>query len=135
VTQVISGDFVGAAPAFVEGVPLPTVADMRNWLTVESSLPEVDATLQMVLDVSTERVLSRCVSFVVYVDEVTPPAPTTLVPRVIAQAIVLQCARWYRRRNSISGFEGYADIGLFRLSSLDPDIEQMVERWLGHDFY
>lgn len=133
--MAISGDFFGAAPAAVAGVVLPTIDDLKVWLSIVSSAEEVDPTLQMVLDAATERVLSRCVTFVdVPSDPLVDPTPTDLVPAVVAQAILLQASRWYRRRNSVSGFEGYADIGLFRLSSMDPDIEQMVERWLGHDF-
>jgi len=126
---VISGDFAGATPALVEGVQRPTVNALKLWLSIESTSSEVTPLLQDAVAVATERVLSRCVPFV---DDVGNP--TDLVPQVIYQAILMQSARWYRRRNSVSGVEGYADIGLFRLSSLDPDIEQLVERWLGHDF-
>ena len=55
-------------------------------------------------------------------------------PYVIDQATVMQAARLYRRKFSITGYEGFGDVGIARIPVLDPDIEQLVMRYLRYDF-
>lgn len=133
--MTITGDFAGCAPALVEGVERPTSAELRRWLAIESTSQDVQDLLDDAMVVATERILSRCVPFVEpAVDPLVPPVTTELVPSVVGQAILMYAARIFRRRNSASGFEGFADVGFARVGSIDPDIEALLERWLGHDF-
>lgn len=55
-------------------------------------------------------------------------------PVVIDQATTMQAARLYRRKFSVTGYEGFGDLGIARIPVLDPDIEQLVSRYLRYDF-
>jgi hypothetical protein len=55
--------------------------------------------------------------------------PPEVIPGPVAQAMLMRAAAMYRRRNSINGFEGFADLGAVAIRSSDPDIERLVDPW------
>jgi Phage gp6-like head-tail connector protein len=103
-------------------VPLPTVDDMKSYLSITSDKDQADLT--DALDDATERICARTG----FVSETGDPTVGP-VPRGVRRAVLLQCARWFRRRNSVSGFEGFGDQGIVAVRALDPDIEDAIERW------
>lgn len=44
------------------------------------------------------------------------------------QAVLLQCSRLWRRRMSLDGVAAFNDFGPIRISSLDPDVQMLLER-------
>ena len=49
-----------------------------------------------------------------------------IVPHAIRLAILMQTARWFRRRLSPEGVAGFGEFGAVRVSQLDPDIMDAV---------
>lgn len=45
-----------------------------------------------------------------------------IVPYTVRMAVLLQAARWFRRRLSPEGVAGFGEFGAVRVSRLDPDI-------------
>lgn len=43
-------------------------------------------------------------------------------------AITMQCARLWRRRDTPEGVLAFGDLGAVRVSRLDPDVEEMLDR-------
>lgn len=49
----------------------------------------------------------------------------------VQQAVLMQANRYYRRRSSATGVEGFGPEGFsVRVSSIDPDIKQLLQRSL-----
>jgi hypothetical protein len=68
--------------------------------------------------------------------QVTAKWGWTSVPEVVEQAVLIQAARFFVRRNSPYGIAGSPDTGseLRLLAALDPDVQAMlstVKRWWG----
>ena len=100
-----------------------TIDDVRDSLGAQpGSGPLINEVLQQALDAAVERVVSRCM-----------PLPDPW-PDVVDQAVTMQAARLYRRRFSVGGFEGFGDLGIARVPTLDPDVEDMLTRWRSYDF-
>lgn len=102
---------------------LPTEDDVRTFLGNAVSGGPIDMELiATALAAATARVTERCMPF------------TGDLPETVVQAIVMQSARLYRRRFSMSGYEGFGEVGIARVTALDPDIEDMLIRYLRYDF-
>lgn len=101
--------------------------DVKNYLGAQpSSAPVNDGVLQNALDAAIDRVTTRCMpQFVVLPDE---------WPEEVNQAVTMLAARLYRRRYSVGGFEGFGDLGIARVPALDPDIEDLLTRYVRYDF-
>jgi hypothetical protein len=87
-----------------------------------------DAQLQWVLDVAEQWVNAR-----VYVVDQDPATRGDEV----AEAIMVQAARWYARRNTPEGVAGWNELGVVTMSAtqatgsnvrLDPDVVALLER-------
>jgi hypothetical protein len=102
---------------------LPTADDVRRFLGNSVSGGPIDMDLiDSALSAATSRVIERCMVF------------TADLPETVVQAIIMQSARLYRRRFSMSGYEGFGEVGIARITALDPDIEDMLIRYLRYDF-
>lgn len=99
-----------------------TVDDVRAYLGAATLKPEDEAALNDALAAAQARISERC-----KFDEFGPPP-------VVDQAITMFAARLYRRKFSVTGFEGFGELGLARVPTLDPDIEQLVSFYLRFDF-
>ena len=130
--MTITGDFAGCTAALVDGVAWPTSDELRQWLSIESASTELAAMLEESMLVANG----------------THPQPVRSVrdhrrrhrDTVRTRAVRRPPGDHHVRGAHLpapqfaSGFEGFADIGFARVSSIDPDIESLLERWLGHDF-
>lgn len=93
----------------------PTLSDFK--LYVGATTDTDDELLQNMLDAATEWVAQR-----VYPEKMT----TSLT---VAQAILLQSSRWYKRRGSPEGVAGFASEGfVVRVGRFDPDVITLLER-------
>jgi hypothetical protein len=102
---------------------LPTSDDVRRFLGNSVSGGPIDMELiDSALSAATSRVIERCMVF------------AADLPETVVQAIIMQSARLYRRRFSMSGYEGFGEVGIARITTLDPDIEDMLIRYLKYDF-
>lgn len=99
---------------------MPDIEDLRQWLSIESTSAETDELLEQALRASSSRVLSRCYEF-------DPPGS---YPEEVEQGILMQAARLYRRRNSVNGYEGFGDVGFGSVRAIDPDVEQLISRYI-----
>lgn len=100
-----------------------TVDDVAAQLALTHRTPTIDAILADCLD-ATATLFTRRLG--VWVDPVWPPD--------IEQAVTLQTARLYKRRNSPEGVTGFGDLGVVRISALDPDIDQLLGPSLAYHF-
>lgn len=102
-----------------------TVEDVKKYLGSQPvSAPVNDEVLTDALAAAEDRVTTRCMD-----SANVDPRPTEL-----DQAVTMLAARLYRRRFSIGGFEGFGDLGIARIPALDPDIEDLLIRYLRYDF-
>jgi hypothetical protein len=102
---------------------LPDADDVRTFLGNSTSGGPIDMDLiAQALASATERVIDRCMTF------------AGDLPETVVQAIIMQSARLYRRRFSMSGYEGFGEVGIARVTALDPDIEDMLMRYFRYDF-
>jgi hypothetical protein len=103
---------------------ITTVADVRRYLgnQVGPGNPPNDAELAEALSTAQSRITERCI----------PLADPW--PEVVERACTMLAARLYRRRHSVGGFEGFGDLGLVRVPALDPDIEDLLYRYLKYEF-
>lgn len=58
--------------------------------------------------------------------EVTGTFGWSSVPTAIRQATIILASRIFRRNDSPLGVAGFGDIGVVRVSKLDPDVEAMI---------
>lgn len=100
-----------------------TVDDVANWLGITVRGPVVDGVLSSVLNAVVANVGPRLGSWV--------PDPW---PADVDEAIVMQSARIYKRRNSPEGVAGFGDLGVVRVVALDPDVESMIGTSLAFHF-
>lgn len=54
-------------------------------------------------------------------------------PSKIRVAVLMQAARWYKRRSSPEGVAAFGDFGPIRVMGLDADVEQLISRYLRLD--
>lgn len=101
--------------------------DVKKYLGAQpTSTPVNDEVLTNALEAATDRITSRCMDQFVLDPETWPDE--------IDQAITMLAARLYRRRFSVGGFEGFGDLGIARVPALDPDIEDLLTRYVRYDF-
>jgi hypothetical protein len=102
--------------------PRPTSDDVRDYLGAQPggaiNMDEVDRSLAS----ARERILERCVDF------------PDLMPENVVRAITMQAARLYRRRFSVGGYEGFGDVGIARVPTLDADIEDLLNNYFLYGF-
>jgi hypothetical protein len=101
----------------------PTVDDLARWLTIETPSMDLVDVLGQTLEVSIAWTYDRCV----------PLDPARLPPQV-SQAMLMTAARLFRRRNSVSGFEGFGELGFAPVRGMDADVERLLTRWLDWEF-
>ena len=131
---------------FAEGEPIPDAGfdfGMASDLTGPNARPPVGADLAKWLsitaaDADTMALLDGCCTAAVHyelgrlstrrmVDQGF--APPDALPPTVAQAMLMRAAAVYRRRNSVNGFEGFADLGAVAIRASDPDIERLIDPW------
>lgn len=100
----------------------PTSDDVRDYLGAQPGGPINMEQVDKALVSAKYRIIERCMAF------------GDPLPELVEQAIVMLAARLYRRRNSVGGFEGFGDFGVVRVPALDPDIEDLLIRYLKYDF-
>ena len=107
----------------------PTAEDVREYLGAAAGGPIAMTVMENALLAARENVLDRCMTFIAPNDEDFPTYPDRVV-----QAITMLAARLYRRRFSTSGYEGFGDVGVARVTTLDADIEGLISHYLRYDF-
>jgi hypothetical protein len=116
---VVPGGLDYQAPA--NGVvDWPTLPEVRAFLRKDSADtgddPVIDTCRVAAIDYANRRTAYRWI----------PGASAswlTPLPDVVHQAAVLHASRLYRRRDSIDGTVGWADVGLTHVGRVDPDVE------------
>jgi len=112
-----------------EPATLPTADDLARYMRIESTDAKDTEELEGAIDDATDEIMSQLLDFV---DDAGNP--TDLVPRRVRRAVLMQAARLYRRRASVSGYEGFNDIGVIRVPSNDEDIERLIDPYRAHEF-
>lgn len=94
-----------------------TIEDVANQLALTHRTPVIDGILTDCLAATVELVDLRLGPWVI---------PTDPWPANVEEAVLLQAARLYKRRNSPEGVTGFGDLGVVRITALDPDIDQLL---------
>ena len=103
---------------------------MANWPT----LPEIRTFLRLQVSASDDSVIQTALAAAIdYGNRRTayrwvPGSSSTWVqpmPASVHEAAVLHAARLYKRRDSIDGTVGWADVGLTHVGRVDPDVEAL----------
>jgi hypothetical protein len=107
------------------GAP-PTAAQLAAWLSISATDTATNELLQRCCDVAAQYELGR-----LSVKRMTDQGfvPPNVLPGAVAHAMLMRAAAMYRRRNSVNGFEGFADLGAVAIRASDPDIERLVDPW------
>ena len=107
------------------GAP-PTAQQLATWLSVSATDTTTTELMQQCCDVATQYELGR-----LSVKRMTDAgySPPDVLPGAVAHAMLMRAAAMYRRRNSVNGFEGFADLGAVAIRASDPDIERLVDPW------
>lgn len=113
-------------PYTTAGVPVPDADALAKWLTITSRDQSVNDLLTQCVNAANAYEFDRLSYERMIEAGCTPP---TTVPEAVAQAMLMRGAAIYRRRNSVNGFEGFADIGAFAIRASDPDIERLIDPW------
>jgi hypothetical protein len=92
-----------------------TIDDLAAWLNITVRGESIDALLTECLDAATTAIGARLGAWV----------PITW-PSNVEQAVLMQGAKLYKRRNSPEGYAGFGDMGVVRVTALDPDVETML---------
>ena len=107
--------------------PLPTGADLAAYLSVKNPDDTVLLeALEQCCTIAGDYELSRLSCDLMLADGAAPPAT---VPSPVSRAVLMRAAAVWRRRNSVNGFDGFADLGTVPVRASDPDIERLVDRW------
>lgn len=102
----------------------PTPAELAAWLDIPTTPPlsaEKTVQLQLCIDTAVDDIDERC----------WLPSPW---PTKVKTAVLMQAARYYKRKGSPEGVAGFNDFGVVRVSTLDPDVEKLVGRYLKVEF-
>jgi len=115
---VVAGGLTYSTPAAV--VDWPTLPEVRAFLRVVGTDedPVIDQARAAAVDYGNRRTAYRWV----------PGSSSTWVqpmPAAVHEAAVLHAARLYKRRDSIDGTVGWADVGLTHVGRVDPDVEAL----------
>jgi hypothetical protein len=96
----------------------PTPSELAAWLKIPGDLDAArEAQLQMCIDAAIDYIEDRC------------ELPNAWNQR-IRLAVLMQAARWHKRKDSPEGVAGFGEMGAVRVMSLDPDIERILSRYL-----
>ena len=104
----------------------PTGTQLAAWLSINAADPATLALLNTCCTTATQYELGRLSTLRMTEAGYEPP---NVLPGAVAQAMLMRAAAIYRRRNSVNGFEGFADLGAFAIRASDPDIERLVDPW------
>jgi hypothetical protein len=104
----------------------PTGAQLAKWLSITSTDADTLALLDGCCTVALQYELGRLSTLRMTEAGYSPP---DALPGGVAQAVLMRAAAIYRRRNSVNGFEGFADLGAVAIRASDPDIERLVDPW------
>jgi hypothetical protein len=107
------------------GAP-PTADTLAKWLSINATDATTTELLQACCDVATQYELGRLSVLRMTEAGYTPP---DILPGTVAHAMLMRAAAMFRRRNSVNGFEGFADLGAVAIRASDPDIERLVDPW------
>jgi len=92
-----------------------TIDDVADWLGINQRSQPVNELLQRCLDAVVAHIGKRLGEWV--------PVPW---PAHVEEAVLIQTARLYKRRNSPEGVAGFGDLGVVRISTLDPEVETLL---------
>lgn len=97
----------------------PELADAKAAIgeTNTADEPDLEACLAAAIDFLSH----RC-----YIEYTTDTPPAAIVSDAVRRACVMLTARLFKRRSSVEGVAGFGDLGAVRVSSVDPDIEQLI---------
>jgi len=104
----------------------PTGAQLAQWLSITATDAATSALLDGCCTVALQYELGRLSTLRMTEQGFAPP---DVLPGPVAQAVLMRAAAIYRRRNSVNGFEGFADLGAVAIRASDPDIERLVDPW------
>jgi len=104
----------------------PDAQALALWLSITSSDTNTTALLETCCTVALQYELGRLSTLRMTEQGFNPPDE---LPGAVAQAVLMRAAAIYRRRNSVNGFEGFADLGAVAIRASDPDIERLVDPW------
>ena len=117
---VVPGGMTYEAPQ--TAVDWPTLPEVRAFLRIDSTQtgddPTIDSARLAAIDYGNRRTNYRWV----------PGASASWVtplPDAVHEAAVLHASRIYKRRDSIDGTVGWADVGLTHVGRVDPDVEAL----------
>jgi hypothetical protein len=98
----------------------PTIGEVRDWIgeVKDEDMPILDE----VFEAATERVQYLIDDTLILEDD----DYVDIVPHVLRVAIMLQSARWFRRRLSPEGVAGFGEFGAVRVTRLDQDIADTI---------
>ena len=100
-----------------------TVEALAQWLGITMASAPVTAMLTECLDGAVEAITERVGT---WVEEPWP--------KNVQVAVTMQAARLYKRRNSPEGVTGFGDLGVVRVTGIDPDIEAQLGPALAYHF-
>lgn len=103
----------------------PDVVDLATQLNVPGDGPAADLVARS-LRSGTAFVQSRCIM----PDPLDADGEPTEIPDDLFEAILLQAAKFYARRNSPEGVSGANDFGIVRVGRIDPDAEALMAPYL-----
>lgn len=92
-----------------------TIDDVAAWLGITTRNAAIDSMMQRCLDAVVSNVADRIGSWV--------PEPW---PSNVETAVLMQSARVYKRRSSPEGVAGFGDLGVVRVTLLDPDVVDLL---------
>ena len=102
-------------------------ADVRHWLRLNDAGDGDDAAEVEEVCVATEIYVQRCRPDGYTAGDDSTPDPAVYTPDAqIYRGAVMYAARWLRRRNSPSGIESFADVGVMFVSKYDPQINEAL---------
>lgn len=96
-----------------------TVADIKAWGKITTSSD--DALIQAVLDAVVDHV------------ETLHDLPSSYSPAA-RQAVIMQCARLWKRRDTPEGVLNFQDSGVIRIGNLDNDVQTMLAPFRRFEF-
>jgi len=106
--------------------PPPDAQALATWLSITSADTNTTALLEACVDVAIRYELGRLSTRRMTDEGYTPPDQ---LPAAVSHAMLMRAAAMFRRRNSVNGFEGFADLGAVAIRASDPDIERLVDPW------
>jgi len=99
----------------------PTLPEIRLFLRISGTDDDavIDSARSAAVDYGNRRTNYR------WDPTVDPTTWPTFMPDSVHEAAIIHAARMYRRRDSIDGTVGWADVGLTHIGRVDPDVEAL----------